>query len=81
MIGMILKMTVSTVLFILLAGLVWRWWSGREHNVWHKIAVGLIFGLFSVLATHFGTDYNDMILNVRDMGPLAAGLLDSGTGG
>lgn len=67
-------MTVSTVLFILLAGLVWRWWSGREHNVWHKIAVGLIFGLFSVLATHFGTDYNDMILNVRDLGPLAAGL-------
>ena len=74
MVEMILKMTVSTVLFILLTGLVWRRWSGREHNTRYRIEIGLIFGLWSVLATHFGVNYNEMILNVRDMGPLAAGL-------
>ena len=39
-----------------------------------KTAIGLVYGLFAVLSTHFGVDYSHMMLNVRDLGPLSAGL-------
>ena len=71
---MILQMTASTVIYIIITGLMWKIWSRRSHSLELKIAVGVIFGLCSVLATHMGVDYGDMVLNVRDMGALAAGL-------
>ncbi len=36
--------------------------------------IGLIYGICSILSTHFAVDYVHMLLNVRDIGPLAAGL-------
>ena len=31
--------------------------------------------MFCILSTHFGVNYGNMILNVRDLGPMSAGLL------
>ena len=39
-----------------------------------KVLVYGFNGLCSVLSNHIGIDYGDMVLNVRDIGPLAAGL-------
>ena len=39
-----------------------------------KILIGVVFGISSIISTHFGVEYEGMIINVRDIGPLAAGL-------
>ena len=74
MIAMILKMTGMTVLYTLLTVLLWMRMSGKEMTPGRRIAVGLFYGACAVLSTHFGVNYNHMMVNVRDMGPLAAGL-------
>lgn len=71
---MLVKMTVSTVLYICITALVWKIWSHRRHSVIDQIAIGIIFGLCSIASTHLGVNYKSMILNVRDIGPLAAGM-------
>ena len=71
---MLVKMTISTVLYLLITAIVWNYWSGHERRAWHKVVVGIIFGICSVMSTHLGVDFRNMILNVRDIGPLAAGL-------
>ncbi len=71
---MLVKMTVSTALYICVTALVWRIWSKREHTALDRIAVGVLFGLSSIASTHLGVNYKSMVLNVRDIGPLAAGL-------
>ena len=70
---MILKMSAVTALYVLLTWLLWISLKGRKLSLRLKIFVGLVYGLCSVLSTHFGVDYAHMVLNVRDMGPLAAG--------
>ena len=73
--AMILQMTGVTALYVAVTALLWRLWKKTErHTLLHKLAVGLFYGLCSVAANHFGILYGDMILNVRDIGPLAAGL-------
>ena len=74
MITMILKMTGVTLLYVVLTALIWKKSQGRKLNGLLKLAIGLIYGLCSVMSTHFGVDYSHMMLNVRDMGPLSAGL-------
>ena len=74
MVSMILKMTGMTVLYTLLTVLLWMRLSDKPMTVLRKLFVGIIFGLCSVLSTHFGVDFNHMMVNVRDIGPLAAGL-------
>ena len=71
---MILKMTAVTSLFVLLTALLWRRTRGRRLSLPAKLLIGLVYGLCAVLSTHFGVDYSHMMLNVRDMGPLSAGL-------
>ena len=71
---MLVQMTISTLLYLLIAAIVWNYWSGHERKVWHKLAVGIIFGICSIMSTHMGVNYKNMIINVRDIGPLAAGL-------
>ncbi len=72
---MILQMTGVTALYVAVTALLWRLWKKTErHTLLQKLAVGLFYGLCSVAANHFGILYGDMILNVRDIGPLAAGL-------
>lgn len=74
MLTMILKMTAVTSLFVLLTALLWRRTRGRRLGLPARLLIGLVYGLCAVLSTHFGVDYSHMMLNVRDMGPLSAGL-------
>lgn len=71
---MLLKMTISTCLYLIITAIVWHFWSKSKRGPLQKIAVGLVFGFCSVMSTHLGVDYRNMILNVRDLGPLIAGL-------
>ncbi len=71
---MILKMSAATALYILLTMLLWKWTQKDKLKLSVKILIGLIYGISSVLSTHFGINYGTMMLNVRDLGPLSAGL-------
>ena len=74
MLMMFLKMSALTALYVLLTGLLWKAAKQRMGKPAMKLLVGLIYGLCSVLSTHFGVNFGPMMLNVRDMGPLCAGL-------
>ena len=74
MISMILKMSAVTALYVLLTMLIWKRTQGKRMTWPRRLVIGLIYGLCAVLSTHFGVDYSHMMLNVRDMGPLSAGL-------
>ena len=75
MTDMILKMSLSVVVFVAATVVIWLIWRRFEKKtLWLKLLVGLLFGLCSVAASHAGVDYGSMLLNVRDIGPLAAGL-------
>ena len=67
-------MSGVTLLYVLLTALIWKRTQGRKMTWPRKLVIGLIYGLCAVLSTHFGVDYSHMMLNVRDMGPLSAGL-------
>ena len=74
MASMIFKMSGITLLYVLLTVAVWFWTKNKKISVPKKIIIGIVFGISSVLSTHFGVSYDDMVINVRDIGPLAAGL-------
>ena len=75
MLTMILQMSGATAIYIAATALLWHFWhKTSDHTTLQKLAIGFFFGLCSVAANHFGIDYIDMVLNVRDIGPLAAGL-------
>ena len=74
MLAMILKMSAVTALYVILTVVIWKFTGKRKISFPVKIVIGVIYGLCAVLSTHFGIDYNDMLLNVRDLGPLSAGL-------
>ena len=71
---MILKMSAVTLLYVLLTVLIWFIYKNKKISVVGKLVIGVVYGLCSVLSTHFGIDYNHMMLNVRDIGPLVSGL-------
>ena len=73
--SMILQMTAATALYIGATVLVWTYWHrSKTHTLLQKCAVGLFYGLCSVISNHIGIGFDNMVLNVRDLGPLAAGL-------
>ena len=74
MVLMILKMTASSFLYILVTYFLWIKLKDKCKRLNIAAAIGLIYGALSVFSTHFGVDYTNMVLNVRDVGPLAAGL-------
>ena len=75
MLIMILKMTAVTALYVLLTMLLWLKLRKRKKlSLPIRMLIGVIYGLCSVMSTHFGVEYSHMALNVRDIGPLAAGL-------
>ena len=74
MVTMILKMSAVTLLYVILTVVIWKFTKGKKISIPLKFVIGVIYGLCSVLSTHFGIDYSDMMLNVRDLGPLSAGL-------
>ena len=71
---MILKMSALTALYVLITVFVWKITANKKLGIPGRIGIGLLYGICSVLSTHFGVDYGHMLLNVRDMGPLSAGL-------
>lgn len=75
MLSMILKMSILTIIYAAIALAVYKFMKGREMDTRAKIGIGLVFGLLSVFSTHTGVDYNVMVLNVRDLGPMIAGLM------
>lgn len=77
MLEMILRMSAATAIYVALTMLVWRIWTRRSHSLLMRVLIGVFFGLCSVVSTHIGVNYGDMVLNVRDIGPLSAGLFFS----
>ena len=72
---MILKMAAATAPYVLATVLLWKsWHKSSTHTLLHKLTIGLFYGLCSIASSHIGIDYGNMLLNVRDLGPLAAGL-------
>ena len=71
---MILKMAAVTALYVVLTILLWKLLKDKPMTAGRKILVGIIYGSCSVASTHFAIDYGNMLLNLRDLGPLAAGL-------
>ena len=74
MIQMIIKMTAITLLYVLLTIFLWKQTRDKILNTAMIIGIGVVYGICSILSTHFAVDYTNMLLNVRDIGPLAAGL-------
>ena len=74
MLMMILRMTGATALYVVLTMLLSRRFRQGGMTLAGKLFIGVIYGLCAVMSTHFGVDYGDMMLNVRDIAPLAAGL-------
>ena len=74
MLTMILKMSGITILHVLLTWILWRCHKGQNIEWDTYLGIGIIYGFTAILSTHFGVDYGDMILNVRDLGPMIAGL-------
>lgn len=74
MLEMILKMSAVTAVHVLLTALLWLKLRKKTITVPWKIFLGLIYGGCAILSTHFGIDFHTMLLNVRDLGPLIAGL-------
>ena len=74
--AMIVKMSAITMIYVAVTFVLWKMLKEMDesHGAGFKIAIGIIYGLLSVFSTHFGIDYGDMVLNVRDLGPMAAGL-------
>ncbi len=77
MFSMILKMSGITALYVLLVAIVWYKTKDNKLTLGNKIFIGVIFGISSILSTHFGVPYESMVINVRDLGPLSAGLFFS----
>ena len=79
---MILKMSAATLLYVLITAGLWLMRRKKEKiGTGVKILIGLVYGACSVVANHIGINYGTLILNVRDIGPLAAGLFFSPTSG
>ena len=74
MITMLLKMSAITLLYVLLTVFLWKRTQNRKLTQPLVILIGVLYGICSILSTHFAVDYVHMLLNVRDLGPLAAGL-------
>ena len=78
MLVMILKMTAATLLYVAITAGLWFLCRKRERiGTGMKVLVGLVFGACSVVANHIGINFGMLILNVRDIGPLVAGLFFS----
>ena len=74
MFSMIVKMSSITFVYVAVTFLLWKALTDRKMGMGDKIALGFIYGILSVFSTHVGVDYGNMVLNVRDLGPMAAGL-------
>ncbi|MBQ3371476.1 MAG: SpoIIE family protein phosphatase [Mogibacterium sp.] len=67
-------MSLITLAYVAVTFLLWKAVKDRKLSVGDRIGLGFLYGILSVFSTHFGIDYGDMVLNVRDLAPMAAGL-------
>lgn len=74
MLVMILKMSAVTAIYVLFSYFLWRHLKNKKIDWRYRLLLSLVFGGLAITATHFGVDYQDMMINVRDLGPLTAGL-------
>ena len=74
MLIMLLKMASVTALIVMLSVMIWIWVNHEKLTIFGKVLIGLIYGTCAILSTHLGIDYVNMLLNVRDLGPLIAGI-------
>ena len=74
MLVMIVKMSIVTGLNVVLTCLLWRLLKDKKLNMGMRISLGIFYGFCAIISTHYGVDYQHMMLNVRDLSPLAAGL-------
>jgi hypothetical protein len=74
MIEMAVKMILITCLMCFLNVVIWILTNNKKLNLRKKIYIGVVFGLAAIISTHFGVEYEMMVLNVRDIAPLSAGL-------
>lgn len=81
MISMIIKMSLIVIGHIALTVLLYKAIGEKKMmNQW-RILIAAIYGGCAILSTHFGVEYSHMIINVRDLGPLIAGLFFDPTAG
>ncbi|MBR0365814.1 MAG: hypothetical protein IJH94_03320, partial [Clostridia bacterium] len=74
MLMMIIKMSSIVAVMVVITVLLWYWSRNGRLTAFKKLAIGAVFGLAAVASTHFGVKYEDMVINVRDIAPLSAGL-------
>ncbi|WP_022777252.1 SpoIIE family protein phosphatase [Butyrivibrio sp. AE3009] len=74
MISMIIKMSLIVLAHVILTLCLWKYRGDKKVTAFWRIFIGIIYGCCAVLSTHFGVAYSHMVLNVRDLGPLIAGL-------
>jgi len=74
MLSMILKMSAVTAGNIIFSFILWKFLKNKKMNWGYRLMLAVLFGIFAILATHFGVDYQDMMINVRDLAPLTVGL-------
>ncbi|MDO4540034.1 MAG: SpoIIE family protein phosphatase [Syntrophomonadaceae bacterium] len=78
---MIIRMSLAVLLMVALAGAIWALEQKTSFGRWRRwaqsLTVGVAFGGAAILCTHYGVVYGNMVLNVRDMAPLTAGLFFS----
>ncbi len=76
MLTTILHLTGAIVIYMVVTVFLWKYWQKNpEHTTKQKLMVGLAYGVCAIVSSHIGINHSDMmILNARDLGPLAAGL-------
>lgn len=74
MFSMIVKMSSITFVYVAVTFLLWKALTDRKIGIGDRIALGVLYGILSIFSTHVGIDFGNMVLNVRDLGPMAAGL-------
>ena len=70
-----IPMTVLTLTYVAVNVLMWKGLKDRALTIRMRVAIGIFYGFLSILSTHFGVNYGTLVLNVRDLGPMSAGLL------
>ena len=71
---MILKMTAVTLLYVIVSFFVWKRTKDNKLTSAQKVVIGILYGILSIFSTHFAIDFETMLLNVRDLGPMIAGM-------
>ncbi len=74
MLSMILKMSAITIGISILTLILWINLKGKKITWPIRLLLVFVYASCAILSTHFGVDFSHMLINVRDMGPMCAGL-------